>query len=108
MRLRERIPVRAEQLDRPVENSALGSIELLKIDVQGAEHLVFDGAKDTLRAVKLVWCEVSFRPLYRGSSTFDQIYQRMATDNFCLIELESGFRSPGGELLQADALFERR
>ena len=106
--LRERILCELQPLDALVEKHPLGPVDLLKIDVQGAEHLVLAGAAATLRAVKLVWCEVSFRPLYQGSVPFGDIHQQMRVAGFQLLELEPGYRSPEGELLQADALFSRR
>ncbi|HEX3655066.1 MAG TPA: FkbM family methyltransferase [Pirellulales bacterium] len=96
------------RLDSISEQARLTNIDLLKIDVQGAEHLVLDGAHDTLARTRLVWVEVSFRPLYAGSTTFAPLYERFDALGFSLIDLEPGFRSRTGELLQADALFVRR
>lgn len=45
-------------------------IDLLKIDVQGAEHLVLEGAEQILKHTSFVWVEVSFKQLYDNSMLF--------------------------------------
>jgi hypothetical protein len=85
----------------------LFSADLLKIDVQGAEHLVIRGGKNALSKTKLVWTEVSFKPLYESSSTFIDLYHALYELGFKLMEISPGFQGPYGELLQADTLFER-
>ena len=84
-----------------------GPVDLLKIDVQGAEHLVLKGASRTLQEVRAVWVEVSFRPLYEGSARFEAIYDLCRAAGFALANIDEGFRGQDGELLQADALFIR-
>jgi len=103
-----RVPCELQTLDALTRQYKIGPVDLLKVDVQGAERLVFDGAAETLPSVKMVWCEVSFRPLYDGSSLFGDIYEQMMAAGFGLFELEAGYRTLEGELLQADALFIRR
>ena len=95
-------------LDSITSQAGLPAIDLLKVDVQGAEHLVLAGAHDTLARTHLIWIEVSFRPLYVGASVFSEIYEQLDALGFSLAELEPGFRSQTGELLQADALFMKR
>ncbi|MCU0433454.1 MAG: FkbM family methyltransferase [Bacteroidia bacterium] len=82
-------------------------IDLLKIDVQGAELLVLKGAARVLARTSYIWIEVSFKPLYEGSTTFDEVYRFMNENNFRLISLLEGYRNTQNELLQADCLFER-
>jgi FkbM family methyltransferase len=82
-------------------------IDLLKVDVQGAEHLVLDGAKAVLPRVRAIWLEVSFCSLYEGSLTFEGIQARCRAVGFILANLTEGFRGANGELLQGDALFIR-
>lgn len=87
------------------ECSFAGPVNLLKVDVQGAEHLVLAGATNVLKSTQAIWMEVSFRPLYEGSLTFEAILARCRDAGFILASLAEGFRGANGELLQADALF---
>jgi FkbM family methyltransferase len=102
------IPCALETLDHLLSGTAFGQIDLLKIDVQGYEDRVLRGADETLARTRWVWVEVSFMPLYDGSCTFEDVHRLLGAAGFGLTDLEPGFRSPEGELLQSDALFSRR
>jgi len=106
--VRETVACETHTLDEVAVAMRGEHIDLMKIDVQGAELLVIRGGGQTLAKTQRVWCEVSFRPLYDESCVFSDIYDALWRRGFFLAEIEPGFRSPGGELLQADALFLRR
>ncbi|MGL5889966.1 MAG: FkbM family methyltransferase, partial [Bacteroidia bacterium] len=97
----------AAPLDQVLEGDNR-NVDFLKIDVQGAELLVLRGAVNTLKQTSYVWVEVSFKPLYEHSTTFDEIYQFMNANNFQLISMLEGYRNKNGELLQADCLFQQK
>jgi len=108
VRLKAKVRCPTARLDDLVSTEVFHSIDLLKLDVQGAEHLVIQGSPETLRRTRMVWTEVSFVRLYEESSLFHEIHSQLREKGFALTELEPGFRSPTGEMLQADALFIRR
>ena len=95
----------ARKLDTIAAGFGESTIDLIKIDVQGLEHLVIKGGAKTLSRTKAVFTEVSFRPIYVGSSMLFDIAASLRTHGFIMIELEPGFRAKSRELLQADALF---
>ena len=104
----ETITTRLRPLDNICADAGMtGPVDLLKIDVQGSEHLVLEGARETLRRVRAIWMEVSFRPLYEGAARFEAIYDLCRKAGFRLSNLAEGFRGHDGELLQGDALFIR-
>ena len=97
--------VKTRTLDHIVEEYQLTDIDLIKIDVQGAEHLVLKSATETLKRTKVVYTEFSFKQIYQDSSTFFDLYKFFYENGFALVEISPGYTSPGGELLQGDALF---
>ena len=81
---------------------------LLKIDTQGSEGAVLDGAPATLARTDALQVEVSFAPLYAGQPLAGEIIERLRGAGFGLVGLEHGFTDPATHrLLQADAFFER-
>jgi FkbM family methyltransferase len=99
------LSVQTRRLDQIIDQAGLEKIDLLKVDVQGAEHLVFEGCSHCWHKIGAIWTEMSFKSLYDGSSNFSDIHQILSQAGFLLVELESGFRSPQGEILQGDGLF---
>jgi FkbM family methyltransferase len=80
----------------------------LKIDVQGLELAVLDGAPETLRQVRALELELSLFPLYEGEPAVDDVLRRLDHEGFNLLSFHGGFREPAGQLLQVDGLFVRR
>jgi FkbM family methyltransferase len=106
LRVRNRISVQVRTLDALLaQHGWVEPIDLLKLDVQGAEVKVLRGARQSLARTRLVWAEVSFRPIYDGSAVFAEVYDLMNSEGFRLMALHDGYRAADGELLQADALF---
>ena len=106
--IRERIEVQVSTLDSLLVEAGWNEpIDLLKIDVQGAELHVLKGAQRSLRRTRLIWTEVSFRALYERSAVFAEVYEFLNEQGFRLCSLQDGFRGEGRELLQGDALFCR-
>jgi FkbM family methyltransferase len=101
------VTVQTVTLDALYRDQGLARVDLLKIDVQGAEDRVLEGAQEALARTRLVWIETSFKPLYEGSALFGDVYARLSAAGFELREVSPGYRSPAGELLQADLLFAR-
>jgi FkbM family methyltransferase len=107
VRVMSKVTCKTMTLDMITTQAGFAKIDLIKLDVQGAEHLVIRGGRETLAKTKMVWTEISFKRLYEGASLHHEIFDLLNQSGFSLYELEAGFRSPQGELVQADALFIR-
>ena len=100
------VPVR--RLDAVLPELDLKPAILLKLDVQGYEDRVLDGAHDLLRQTQVVISEVSFEALYKHQAQFDDIYQRLTAAGFRYHgNWEQLFSPVDGRVLQADAIFLR-
>jgi FkbM family methyltransferase len=81
---------------------------LLKIDTQGYEGAVLDGAGDALATFAAVQLELSMVPLYDGAPLFEDLVTRMQSAGFGIFALEGGFSDPRtGRMLQCDGFFVR-
>ena len=81
----------------------------LKIDVQGYEKKVLDGASKVLEKVKVLQIEMSFKKMYSHDLCFSKMKDFLEAKGFLLFHIQNGFRSRlTTELLQVDALFIRK
>ena len=80
----------------------------LKIDAQGYEWQVLDGAGAILPRMSGVLCELSLVPLYEGQRLWIELIRRLEGEGFTLWSIHRGFTDPGdGRTLQVDAAFFR-
>jgi len=77
----------------------------LKIDTQGFEWSVLDGAPELLENVIGIQIEASIVELYSGQHLFDEIYERLSQLGFSLWGIQNGFTDKvSGETLQFDMI----
>lgn len=80
----------------------------LKIDTQGYEKAVLDGAKDCIERVDVVQLELSLVPLYEGQELYEYFLSHFRNLGFKIWSLIPGFSDKKtGQLLQFDAVFVR-
>lgn len=81
---------------------------LLKVDTQGFEMPVLEGAGGALNSFAAIQVEMSLVPLYEGQTLFDDLRTFIESAGFELFSLEPGIAAPDGRLLQVDGLFVNR
>ena len=80
----------------------------LKIDTQGYEWHVLDGALSSLPRTRGILMELSLVPLYEGQHLWRESINRLEEASFTLWALEPIFVDPAnGRTLQVDGLFFR-
>jgi len=107
-------PVGAEEvqlarLDEICED-VVGTAERLfvKLDVQGYEGRVLDGATETMARVRAIELEMSLVELYGGQPLLPAVFERLVADGFECVGLEPAFTDRRtGYVLQVDGLFVR-
>ncbi len=81
---------------------------LVKIDAQGFEKQILEGARDVLPQVLIVEVEVSFAELYVGQAGWREVIDYLEREQFQIWDIEPIFYSrQSGRLLQADVTFIR-
>ena len=104
----ERITV--QKLDSIFNSLSIATEEnvFLKIDVQGFEKKVLNGAAEALKKIVGIQIEMSIVELYEGESTYRELIDFLERNGFTLCAIESGFFNPAtGQLLQIDGVFFR-
>ena len=85
-----------------------GTLPFLKIDTQGYEMQVLDGATELLSITTGVQLELSLVPLYEGQELFGVLCERMQALGFSIWAILPGMFDPSnGRMLQVDATFFR-
>jgi FkbM family methyltransferase len=90
-------------------NNFLDSNILLKIDTQGYESKVLDGAPILIQHAKAILCELSLVELYEGQVLWLDLITRLENSGFILWSIEKGFTDKRfGRTLQVDAMFIKK
>ena len=85
--------------------SEFKKLDFLKLDVQGYEINVLQGACDLLKQTEFVLMEVSLIPINKGCPIFSDVIKFMTEQNFRLLDFCSQIRRKDGALWQTDLLF---
>lgn len=82
---------------------------LIKVDTQGYEWAVLDGATQALKQSKGVLLELSLVPLYKDQKLWHELIGRLAVAHYSLYAIQTGFTDlTTGQTLQIDGLFFRK
>ena len=101
------IKVQVMPLDQILQSCGAAEVDMLIMDVQGYEDKVLQGAERTLKSCDVVMSELSLQDLYRGSSTFDSVYQALVNEGFHLKHLLNPTKGTNQTILQIDGIFVR-
>lgn len=83
-----------------------GDVIFLKIDTQGYEKMVLEGAEMSLNKIIGLQIELSLVQLYKDSIVYTDMINFLKSKNFNLYGIEPGFSDPKtGQLLQFDGIF---
>jgi FkbM family methyltransferase len=104
---REQVPI--STLDTIFEQLNIDSNSIfLKIDTQGFEKNVLDGAQKSLQRIATLQLEMSLVQLYDGETLFVEMYQLLYGMGYRLVSIMEGFTNrETAQLLQVDGLFHR-
>jgi FkbM family methyltransferase len=94
-------------LPQLIEEQGLQTVDLLKLDLQGAERAVLTGGESMLERVRVIYTEVFFEPLYDGAWLFPEMHEFLCGRGFKLCGLSNIVHAGDGDLLQANATFRR-
>lgn len=101
------VTVQVATLDSLREHWISARRALLKLDVQGFELSVLQGAKQALQHCRWVYAECSHVPLYGGQALYPEVEQFLAGEGFRPVRQANEQHDRAGQLIQADYLFER-
>jgi FkbM family methyltransferase len=110
-RVERRIEAETVRLDSLCHEHGLEVIDILKLDIQGAELVALAGAGDFLHrgAIKAIYLEVWFdHEEYQGQCHFIDVYQLMKQNGYVMYGIYNTTQpeyTPNQPLIAADAIF---
>lgn len=107
LRVAQTVRVPTLTLPALMEEQKLQTVDLLKLDLQGAERFVLTGGEGVLDRVRVIYTEVFFEQLYASAWLFWDMNEFLAGRGFKLCGLSNIVHSSSGDLLQANATFRR-
>lgn len=96
-------------IDSFVKDINIPRIDILKLDVQGAENLVMKGAKESClkQAIEIIYSEFITQPTYKNQLRFDEMLHEFYTCGFDLHNIYNMVLTSKGKLSQIDVIFTR-
>jgi FkbM family methyltransferase len=97
-------------LDYFLDNEKIEFIDLLKIDVQGGEYKVLEGAENTISSgkIKIIFLEILISPIYEDQKNLSYYLSYFEKKNYELFGLYNLSYQNDSSLLQFDAMFVRK
>lgn len=82
-----KITVDSIRLNGWAEEVGVRDIDILWIDLQGAELKAFQGMDTLLLRTKIIFTEVEFKEMYLGQPLFREVNRYLSANGFCLLKL---------------------
>lgn len=103
----QNVEVNTTTVDDFCQQKQIKFIDILKIDVEGAEIKVLSGATQMLaqHAVGLIYCEVMFISHYQGGCLYHDIAEYLANYGYSLFNLFNLKQAGNGQLRWGNAIF---
>jgi len=97
-------------LDRFCESQNIARVNILKLDVQGAELLALKGGEGLLSrgAIDVIYLEMQFTQQYEGQAWHFEIAKYLHDLQYELFGVYNLSVMQSGQMVQADAIFRRR
>lgn len=95
-------------LDDFMQENNIGTIDVIKLDLQGNELPALKGGKKALADCKAVMVEVNFRERYAGCTRFEELYACLQAAGFALYKIYEIHGYPNGAWKLGDALFMKQ
>jgi len=107
LKVANKVRVETLTLGELFRQERLENVDLLKLDLQGAERLVLCASEEELMRIRVIYTEVFFERLYAGAWLFWETNEFLSARGFKLCGISNVTHARNGDLLQANAIFRQ-
>ena len=102
------IKIKTYTLDDFLAEEKTKQIDLMKVDVQGAEDLVFEGGANALSKTRVIIVEICLFDFYEKNTTFFEIEKYLKPKGFSLFSIsEISYNPMNGRTDWVEAIYEK-
>jgi len=103
----EMIEINTTTIDRFCDTEKISHIDILKLDVEGAEIKALKGARNKLskQDISIIYTEVMFIPHYAGACMFHELTSFLSRYGYALFNFYDVKRAKNGQLRWGNAIF---
>lgn len=83
--VQDEVIVPSTRLDTIMEMHNIEHVDIMWMDLQGAELLALKSLGKYLQNVKCIYTEISHRPIYEGQVMFHDLHSFLSSNGFCLV-----------------------
>lgn len=80
--IQNKISVESTRIDKIIEDYNIDHVDIVWMDLQGAELLALDSFGKYLNKIKYIHTEVSYKPIYEGQVLFNELHNFLINSNF--------------------------
>lgn len=103
--VQDEIKVPCTRLDSFCYEQGIKQVDVLWIDLQGAELIALNSLGELLKTVKFINTEVTFKEMYSGQVLFDELHAFLVSKGFTLINDEETFSRKSQGFWQTDGIY---
>lgn len=94
-------------IDTFLENNNIEKIDILKLDTQGTEYMVIEGAVNSIKEnrINIIYTEIITLPTYIGQKYLDEVLNIFRINDFNLYDVYNQSYTNDNKLRQVDAIF---
>lgn len=98
--------VKTITIDTYCQENNINQIDILKMDIQGAELFALYGAQEMLKnkKIKLIFTELYFKPQYKNQPLFNEVYNFLISNNYSLQDIYNPY-FVNNHIAWCDAIF---
>lgn len=102
-----KITIKTITLDQYCQENNIKNIDILKMDVQGGELQILQGAENMLKEKKIsiIFSEVEFAEIYKNQPLFFNICEYLNRYGYSLYNIYNECSDQNGQLFSGDAIF---